>query len=380
MTDEKKQDRQPPRLSPLQLLAVLLLLVTAAAAVFAFSDAGERYKDRFRRWLLYGSVQEENRYTYSADNNHLFGQAGDYLAVLSQNSLQLLRSDGTAQLDRNVNFSYPALTTGGGLAAAWGVGGTSLVVADGDSLPTELDEGENLISVRLNQNGWLAVTSEKNEYKGAVTVYNRKQEKVFSFQSASFLLDAIVSRDGRRMLAVALGQEGGLFVSRFILYDLDKEEPAATGTLSEGLVLDLAERAQGYTVAADQMLAFLDKDGGLTGTYPYEDAYLQAYSLGGRDFGALLLGRYRAGVVGRLVTVDETGRQLGSLEVSREVLDISAAGDYVAVLYSGELVIYRKDLSVYASTRDTALAGRVLLAEDGSALVVSADSAWRFLP
>ncbi len=375
MTDQKNRHWL------LRFLTLGLLFVLVLGLVAAASFSGGRYKDRFRRWLLYGSSLTENRYIYSADSGYLFGQVGPYLAVLSQNSLQLLRDDGTAQFDETVSLAVPALITGGGLLAAWDVGGTRLVVADTNGILFERDEGARLLSVRLSDSGHLAVTEEKSGYKGAVTVYDQKQEKIFTFNSSTnFLLDAAVSRDGRRLLAVTMGQEAGGYVTRFVLYDLGREDPLGTTVFQEGLVLDLVSVSTGYAAAADEMALFLSSAGEITGRYSYAGAYLRDYTLTGDGFCALLLGRYRAGVVGRLVTVDSAGQELGSLEVSKEVLDISAAGDRVAVLYSDELVIYEKDLTRYASTVETGLAGRVLLAEDGSALAASADSAWRFLP
>ena len=398
MTDQRKDDlpdnggtpeerpggKRPRRhwgRAVLRGIGVLLVLAVVMSLVVVSTMSNGRYKDRFRRWLIYGSSEEENLYSYSADSNNLFAQLGDYLVLANQNHLQLLRSDGTAQQDISVQLSHPALSTGGGLAAAWDVGGTALTVADKDGVLFQRDQEEKLISVRLNQAGWLAVTEEKSGYKGTVTVYNQEQEKVFAFNSSSrFLLDAVVSRDGRRLLAVTMSQEGGAFVSNLVLYDLSQTEPLTEGKVQEGLVLDLWDSDDGYRAVCDDMLAFADKNAQLTGTYSYGAFYLQDYSMSGGTFTALLLGRYRAGSVGQLITVDESGGTLGELDVTREVLDISAAGDYLAVLYSDELVIYHSDLTVYASTAETELAGQVIMAEDGSALVMAADFAWRFLP
>ena len=382
---EKENREEAPRRSwggrLLRGAAVLVLLAVVFGLVTAATMSGGRYKDRFRRWLLYGSSQAENLYSFSADSDHAFDQLGEYLAVASRNSLQLLRGDGTAQQEITIGMSQPALATGGGLAVVWDAGGSALTVADGDGVLLERDTGDHLLSVRLNRSGWLAVTEEKSGYRGAVTVYSPEQEEVFSyFSSSSFLLDAVVSRDGSRLLAVTMDQAEGAFVSGFLVYELDRTEPVATGELRDALVMDLADRERGCVALADSLLAFVDESGATEGTYAYGGAYLRDYALGGEEFAALLLGRYRAGSVGRLVTVGADGEELASLDLTREVLDLSAAGDFLAVLYSDELVIYHSDLTPYAASQATELAGRVLMSEDGSALVISADSAWRFLP
>lgn len=112
----------------------------------------------------------------------------------------------------NVQLESPALTTGGGRAAAYGVGGTVLYILDEKGLVKtfQLDEEEPLIAASLNHEGWLAVTAEKKNYKACVSVYNQEMEKVFDFNSSRrFVSDACVTDDCGYLAAVTLGQETG---------------------------------------------------------------------------------------------------------------------------------------------------------------------------
>lgn len=114
-------------------------------------------------------------------------------------------------------------------------------------------------------------------------------------------------------------------------------------------------------------------------SYDCGGAYLRSYSLG-EEFTALLLNRYQAGNVGRLVTVDAEGAELGSLELHEEVRSLSAAGRYLAVLYTDRLVVYNENLQVYASLRGISGISSALMRPDGSALLISSESASQFLP
>ena len=84
--------------------------------------------------------------------------------------------------------------------------------------------------------------------------------------------------------------------------------------------------------------------------------------------------------MGRLVTVAADGTELGSLDVSEEVQDISACGKYLAVLYLDRLVIYNQALETYASLAGTESIRDVLVRSDGSALLLSSEYAKLFLP
>ena len=113
---------------------------------------------------------------------------------------------------------------------------------------------------------------------------------------------------------------------------------------------------------------------------PYGNLYLHDYALTGDDFCALLLGRYQAGNICTLTTYDLDGKEIASLELTDEVLDMAAYGDYLALLYGEGLVIYRRDLTEYARLDNADYAGQILMEEDGSVLLISGASAWRFLP
>ena len=120
--------------------------------------------------------------------------------------------------------------------------------------------------------------------------------------------------------------------------------------------------------------------GKLAGSYSYDGGYLHRCSLDGDGYAALLLGRYKSGSQGRLVTVDSQGRELASLDIDEEVMSLSAAGKYVAVLYQDHLTIYDKDLQEYAVLKDVSAAGTVLMRSDGSAVLTGASAASLYLP
>lgn len=89
---------------------------------------------------------------------------------------------------------------------------------------------------------------------------------------------------------------------------------------------------------------------------------------------------YKSGGVGRLVTVDTDGQEIAALDVNEEILSISAAGRYLAVLYMDSVVIYTEELEIYAQLEGTDYARSVLMRQDGSALLLAAESAHLFLP
>lgn len=377
---KETEKRHPVRsfLSFALMLAAVLLVV-----LFAAYRDGTGF-DILRRYLHYGRPEQvggEVVYHYDAASKNRFALLGDGLVVLSDASLRLFDGAGAEVWSSPVTMTAPALATGGGRAVAYDVGGTALYVLDQTGLLLELtaDEEEPYISATLNQNGALAVTAQKKGYKGSVKVYDRTLEPAFEFKSSQrFVLDGYLLGD--TLAAVTLGQENGVFVSSIVLYEMPKEEPEASYSVTGGLAAAIGEQEGRLVTVSDNVLTFASTKGEITGTYSYSGSYLREYDLGGTGFAALLLNRYRSGSVGRLVTVDKSGEVTGSLDVREEVLSISASGRYLAVLYSGRLVVYNQDLQTYATLQGTGDAREALMRPDGSVLLLSAASASLFLP
>ena len=226
-------------------------------------------------------------------------------------------------------------------------------------LELHAEETEPFIAATLNRKGWLAVTAEKRNYKGCVSVYDTELDSVvFSFDSSRrFVIDAYVLDDGEHVAAVTLGQENSVFVSNVVLYDLTgsapKAEtevkdgvavvPVADYDVSDGLVAAIGQQGDAIVTVSDTGLTFADEKGEVAATYGYQGGYLREYDLAGDDFTVLLLSRYQTGSVGRLVTVGADGAELGSLDVNQEVLAVSACGRYLAVLYLDSLVVYNRE-------------------------------------
>ena len=382
--EEEKKPKKHRKLKAFFLFLLVLVVVLGVVLVAAYRD-GTGF-DVLRRYFNYGKVEEvggEVIYDYDASVRNRFAALENRLVVLSDTKLSILSPDGGEVWSETVNMTNPTLCAGGGRVAAYDIGGTELYVVDqqGALLHLTTDEEEPFIAATLNHDGWLAVTAEKKGRKGSVAVYDEEMELVFELYSGNrFVTDAYVTDDDRYLAVVTLGQEENVFVSNMVLYDLTQEEPVADYSIKDGLVVDIAQQDDRLVTVSDTCLTFAGTDGTDLATYPYDGLHLRAYDLEGSGFAALLLNRYQSGSVGQLVTVAPDGTTLASLDVTREVLDISAAGRYLAVLYTDSLVVYNPNLQVYASLSGTDFATGVLLRTDGSALQLSSESAGLFLP
>ncbi len=388
LTRDDFQDRRaaPKRHGTMRrMLALAAALAVALGAALAASRWDLSNFDSLRRALNYNKsdAESENTYSYDNDRTNRFALLGDRLLVVSTTRVALLANDGTEVYSREVRFTNPALCVGGKTAAVYDVGGTALYILGEKGLVRDMSaETENgVISARLNSSDMLAAVTEKSGYKSALSVYDASGERVFTFNSSnSYMIDACCERDGRHAAVVTLGENDGSFNSTVVRYALDGETPVSSCELDDALLYEIGSIGGALVAVTDGRFAALSGDGSLSGSYDYAYPYLRGSTLGGADFGALLLSRYRSGSTGKLVTVGADGGVLASLQTQRDVLDISAAGQYLAVLFSDGLVIYTADLNEYARRDNTRYARGVLMRADGTAVLLGASEGWLFVP
>lgn len=374
------------------LFLVSTAVVLAAAAVVIFHD--QLNLDALKRWFVYRSLSLND--SGQADSFHCGGSANDVylsldgdLLVCSSNSISLYSGSGTQYINQAVSLSSPAASVGGGAAVVYDAGGTQLYVLRQRALAFSMESDGRLLSARLSETGLLTVVSQKSGYRGAVTVYDADFRPAAIIQlSSTYIMDAQLFNDGHTLAVVTISQTGGNFTSSLSVYDLSSQSqeisydvtPSFSCDLGSSVILELAHSGGRLWAMGDRELFVLSEQASILGTLSLSDRYLKAYTLAGGSFAAVLLGRYRAGSQSELSVLNSDGTLPAPLSLDEQVLSVSAAGRYFAVLTADRLDIYTKDMTLYSTLSDTQGARKVLLREDGSAILVATGTARLYVP
>ena len=364
--------------------ALVFLLVLAIVAAAILWDRGTF--DGLRRSVLYYRAEKDETgcaqlYTYPSDKTSCFLSLGGSLVNASQNQLQLIDESNDVLYSASVQFLKPAVGARGGLGLVYDVGGTGVYVLNSKGLRWQKTmEGEVLIAA-LSDGGYTAVVYNNSGYKAGVSVFDSEGREVFAFLSADrFLLHAAVSHDGKSVAIISLGQDDGVFASYMTIYRLSSTEPAAECIMENNMIYQLGTVGNTFCAVGDESLFFVDGNGTIRGTYHYGDEYLRRCSLTGNGYAALLLGHYKTGTDTKLLIIDPNGDEQAVTALDSEVLNLSAAGRYVAVLYSDSMTIFDKALTQQAALTDSSEGRAVLMRDDGSAVIAGAARASLYLP
>lgn len=384
------QEEQPRRLRQKKKprkwlwLTLIVLVVLGAVAAAVLWDANSF--DGLRRSIIYARAEKDETgcaklYYYENDATSRFAAIDGSLVTVAANQVRLLDERSQVLYQNSVRFLHPDLVSGGGVAVAYDIGGTALYALDSKGLRWQQETEGELLAVTVNPHGYVTAVYNKSGAKAAVTVWDSNGAAVFTFQSAQrFVMTAALGQDDRTLAAVTMGQEDGKFQSFLVLYHTDSDKMVATTPVDGGVAYALETLQREFCAVTEQGLYLLDSGGELKASYSYGGQFLRRCVVGDGGWAALLLSRYKSGGYASLITVDGDGNELGGCDIDGEVLDISTAGRYVAVLFSDLLTIYDKYLTEVATLPDVSEVRAVLMRADGSAVLAGASGASLYLP
>lgn len=367
-------------------LAVTAALVLGALVLVVHRD---RYNlDALKRWLSYRSLTtsetgEGEPFPYSGGSSQSLEYIGDGVLFASNAGAHYYSLSGDLYKEEIVNLSNPVLSASEHAGVVYDAGGQSLLFFQNGAktFSLDLEGGGDLLSARVNDAGWLAVTAQESGYKGSVTVYNSDYEKVINISlSSTFLVDAAVSPDCKTVAVVTMGQSGGSFQSQLLLYPTNAQEPSATLSLGSMTVLDLEYEQNQIWLLSDSALVVADAKGQSSAVYSFGRDYLKGCALDGDGFALLLLGRYRAGTASQMVVIGPDGALTATRNLTGQVLSFDAAGRYLALLTGDNLTIYTPDLNPYATLESAQNARYTALTPNGTAILADQQKVWLFRP
>lgn len=371
-----------------RFLAFLLSLALVLGAVAAVAYRDRLNLDSLRRWFTYRTLQKNSSgqaesFDYDSVGKGGFTALGNDLLVWSSAGTRLYAPDGTKFIDDALSLTRPMANGAGSAAVVYDAGGKTLrVYANRDAaFSLDADQGHEILSARMCPAGGMSVVSRAPGYRGVVTVYSADYQPVLGIRlSSSFVMDSLLSDDGATVAVLTAGETENTYESALALYTLEGDSPFATCSLGNNVILDLCFSDGAFWALGENSLNLVSRDGASTLTYDYGGRYLKDYALGGDGFAALLLGKYRAGSTASLLTVDSQGQEISSLDIGEQVLDVAAAGRYVAVLTASSLLLYTRDLQLYKTLDNASGARNVVLRSDGTAFLIGGGTAKLYIP
>ena len=387
---QKGRRKVGKRLSPVtkRILALILTGVFLCSGVVLVVYRDHFNLDALKRHMTYHSLEKDDQgqtaeFTYTRDATNAFASLNGSLVLCSDTALQLYSNSGVLYIDRQVKMNDPVISVCGTYAVVYDVGGNNLYVIHNKEVVFEYTSktGCDLLSARVNENGCLAVVEEASGYKASVRIYNSAFKLVLAENvSSEYVVDAVISPSNSQFAVVSIAQRSGKFSSIVSLYDGKEGDQLASTVLEGQFILELHWQSNNIWLQGNDSATVLDQELNVLGTWSEPNQYLQGYSLNGDNYAVEVASWYKAGGSGEVLLIDERGDTACSKAISGEVLSVSAAGRYIAVLTAEALTIYTSnDLEEYAQINNNG-SKRAIIHSDGATMMIGADSTWLYVP
>ena len=178
-------------------LRLLALLTTAGLLLGALALVV--YRDRFnldalRRWMSYRAILtsetgEAAPFPHSGGEKLSIAYLSSGVVTASAAGAHYYSLSGEQYAELVAPMDNPVLSHSRNSAVVYDVGGSTLCLFTGGNMYQNLpmDSGTDLLSARVNDSGWIAVTAQQSGYKGAVSVYDSRQQPVIQISLSSTL-------------------------------------------------------------------------------------------------------------------------------------------------------------------------------------------------
>lgn len=380
--EETPEERKPSAKKRWLIFIGVFLLILLLLAWFLLSNSTSLDGvKRFFRYLgkdeaQYGRLQFESYGTCS------YALADDRFAVATQGGATLFAEDGSALCRVQGSFSNPAMKRAGSYLLLYDIGGTRLVLlnSEGNTLLDTTAAGE-IYDAELSSEGYISVLCESTDARASLTVYTKSGATPYIRTSKNHYLNTCaVSPDGKYAAVSTLGQQEISFTGTVQLLQTDQEEVAAELSLGAQMIYDLRFLTNKRLCAiGEQRIVFFETDGTVVSEYEEDDGVLSGYSFDGDGFLTLVYDLYDTEGGSRLVTLDDAGKEIAAVRLSRSPAHVSACGGYVCILNDQELLIYDRSLTLKNKTENAGYLA-ALVRSDGTAMCVSSGEAVLYIP
>lgn len=387
---QKGRRRVGKRLNPVtkRILALILTVVFLCGGVVLVVYRDQFNLDALKRHMTYRSLKKNDQgqtaeFQYTRDATNAFASLNGSLLLCSDTALQLYSNSGVLYIDRQVKMTNPVISVCGSYGVVYDVGGNNLYVIHNKEVVFEYasNSGCDLLSARVNENGCLAVVEEASGYKASVRIYNSAFKLLLAENvSSEYVVDAVISPSNSQFAVVSIDQRSDKFSSIVNLYDGKEGDLVSSTVLEDQFILEMYWESNNIWLQGNDSATVLDQDLNVLGTWSEPNQYLQGYSLNGDNYAVEVASWYKAGGSGEVLLIDEQGDTACSKAISGEVLSVSAAGRYIAVLTAEALTIYTSnDLEEYAQIENNG-SKRAIIHSDGATMMIGADSTWLYVP
>lgn len=368
-----KAPKKKPNINIKKILKIIVILVLAVVVVYllSFNSYFKNYKTNFimnihaidqklgisETWREFFGTEEEDILkkkeetkavgtTYDNESYLVpFENASDacYVAVeggvlvAKSNYLALVNIQGKEEWKLATSVVNPILTVDGKYISLAENGGTKVCLYQGNKLIFDADAQNTILNANVSSKGDVIVVTKKEFFKGAVEVFNKNGERVFSWGSGTdTVVCADISPSGRK-IAVGFVNSKENIIGSVQFFDIDEKESYKTVEIPSSVVFKIDYIGETLNVFCDNRLIGLSVHGSVLWDEGI-DGDFSAYSIDTEGNKAVVIDKYNLPMV---KTLSKRGRERKSF-VADELPDFIDIKDNLLLYNNTRMIFFGK--------------------------------------
>ncbi len=341
-TSKKNKKWKSGLLKPFLIILVILMLLLLAANAFTgttisgIGNALTGYMEKLSSGNGYPyDISSENlKNVYPSDSN---------IILLTDVYARILSPGAKMKLNVQHNYSAPVVDANGSRFIIYDRDSKHYRVVNGKTISDQMEAEGNILTCDMAGNGSFAVASRSAQTASTFTVYDRKFNEVFKWNSSSdHIIDVALTDNGKYVAVAALGAEKGEVYSKVLIFNVKSSEALGEFKFSGTAIADLHFTAREYLyITGDNMFTIIDKNKSeIKSQETFESGSLKFVSVGENGETAVMFSKYGSDNTGTVKYYSYKGEESFAFDSKASIYAVAAGKNKFAVYYGDEIIVY----------------------------------------
>lgn len=269
-------------------------------------------------------------------------QKGMYYYVLTDTELGAYSNSGKKIYSYSHGYARPVLKTGETRALIFDQGGLGLEIYNLHAKTNSLTAAQPILSAAISRCGAYAVATMSDSYASVVSVYDRHDQLLYEWYSATDSVNGVLlSPDGKKLIVSTVNASGGLLQSRVLVLQYQSANAVFSVEYSGEAVYALEALRSGFAVlTADGCSYFSWSD---YERRDFQSDYSLALSKNSPEGLALVFNRTSDKSDNHVLVISPKGEQTAAFDFKGQISDITFSDNHIYCI--SDTAVYMLDRS-----------------------------------
>ena len=263
--------------------------------------------------------------------------------LLNDTSVTVYNNNGKLIFKHPHGFTKPVMCVAQARALVFDQGGNTAFIYNLSGLCDTVRTDSEIINACIGRNGAYAVSCVGSEYTSTVTVFSKKGKKLYTWNSAKDIVNAVALSPGGKNLAVScLNVSNGLAVSKMCVLEYSSADPIFTKELGSNVILSLRSNTWGLACVTEEGYDYFSWRNFSEKDHSVKDKKLSMYRSSGNET-LLVFNRENDKSDNTVAVVSSFGNDNGKFKYNDVITDIQYKSGRIYIISDTKVSVYDTD-------------------------------------